>query len=93
MQNANASQISTAARLNELLQRARNVKTNTSIEPPLQVSELVPDNEPLFGDINGEKEILSTALESAAKSVFYASIVRSRVHFEVDLIAVGFDQD
>lgn len=72
---ADASQISTAARLEELLQRARTVKPSTAIEPQLQVSELVPENEPLFHDINGEKDVLSTAVESAAKSVFYAHIV------------------
>lgn len=66
---------STAARLDELLQRARTVKRGTSIEPPLQVAELVPENESLFGDFNGEKDILSTAVESAAKGVFYANIV------------------
>lgn len=72
---ADASRISTATRLNELLQRARTVKQSTTIEPPLQVSELVPENEPLFSDINGEKDVLSTAVESAAKGVFYAHIV------------------
>ena len=72
---ADAPQSSTAARLDELLQRARTVKPSTSIEPPLQVSELVPENELLFNDINGEKDVLSTAVESAAKSIFYANIV------------------
>lgn len=70
-----SSQISTAARLDELLQRARIVKPSTSIEPALRVSELVPENEPLFSDVNGEKDVLSTALESAARGVFYANIV------------------
>lgn len=73
---ADGSQISIAARLDELLQRARVVKTSTSIEPPLQVSELAPGNESLFGDIDGDKDVLSTALESAAKRIFYANIVR-----------------
>jgi THO complex subunit 1 len=72
---SDAPQNSTAARLDELLQRARTVKRSTSIEPPLQVAELVPENEPLFNDINGEKDILATAVESAAKGVFYANIV------------------
>ena len=58
-----------------MLQRARTVKRSTSIEPPLQVAELVPENEPLFSDFNGEKDTLSTAVESAAKGVFYANIV------------------
>lgn len=70
-----AAQISTAARLDELLQRAHTVKRGTSIEPALQVAELVRKNESLFSDNNGEKEILSTAVESAAKGVFYAYIV------------------
>jgi len=77
VQVASASQMQTAARLNELLQRARSVKPSTSIEPPLQVSELVSEDESLFSESNGEKDILSNALESAAKGVFYASIVRS----------------
>jgi THO complex subunit 1 len=70
-----APQNNTAARLEELLQRARTVKRSTSIEPPLQVAELVPETEPLFSDINGEKDTLATAVESAAKGVFYANIV------------------
>lgn len=72
---ADSPQVSTTARLNELLRRAQIVKPSTSIEPTLQVSELVPENEPLFSDINGDKDVLSTAVESAAKSVFYANIV------------------
>jgi len=72
---ADAPHVSTAARLDELLQRARNAKPSTTIEPSLQVSELVHENEPLFSGINGEKDVLSTAVESAAKSVFYANIV------------------
>ncbi|KAJ4354938.1 hypothetical protein N0V95_003404 [Ascochyta clinopodiicola] len=71
---ADVPQDSTATRLEELLKRARSVKPTTTIEPSLQVSELVPDNEPLFSDINGEKDVLSTAVESAAKRVFYANI-------------------
>lgn len=70
-----ALQNSTAARLDELLQRARIVKRSSSIEPPLQVAELMPENQLPFSDINGEKDVLSTAVESAAKGVFYASIV------------------
>lgn len=72
---ADTPHASTASRLEELLRRARTVKPSTAIEPSLQVSELVSENEPLFSDINGEKDVLSTAVESAAKSVFYANIV------------------
>ena len=91
-----ASQISTTARLDELLQRARTVKPSTTIEPPLQVSELVPENEPLFNDINGEKDLLSTAVESAAKSVFYAHIVSYLCPISirhVQLISIGLDEN
>ncbi|KAF1365234.1 hypothetical protein EJ07DRAFT_150756 [Lizonia empirigonia] len=70
---------STASRLDELLRRARTVKPSTAIEPSLQVSELVSENEPLFSDINGEKDVLSTAVESAAKSVFYANIGLTKI--------------
>ncbi|KAJ8107750.1 hypothetical protein OPT61_g8650 [Boeremia exigua] len=80
VQVANASQSRITARLDELLQRARLVKRSTSIEPPLQVSELVSEDERLFGDLNDEKEILSTALESAAKGVFYASIGLTKIN-------------
>jgi THO complex subunit 1 len=72
---ADSPLVGTAARLDELLQRARTVKSSTSIDPPLQVSELVPETEPLFNDINGEKDVLWTAVESAAKGVFYANLV------------------
>ncbi|KAF3049803.1 hypothetical protein E8E11_010337 [Didymella keratinophila] len=74
-----APQNNTAARLEELLQRARTVKRSTSIEPPLQVAELVPENELLFDDINGEKDTLATAVESAAKGVFYADIASTKI--------------
>ncbi|KAF2997600.1 hypothetical protein E8E13_003209 [Curvularia kusanoi] len=74
-----ASQNNVSARLDDLLQRARSVKSSTSIEPPLQVSELTPGNDPLFGEAYGDKDVLSTALESAAKRVFYANIGMTRI--------------
>jgi len=64
-----------APRLDYLLRRARIVKQSTSIDPPLQVSELVPEDEPLLGEIEGDKEVRSLAVESAAKSVFYSHLV------------------
>lgn len=64
-----------AQRLDYLLRRARVVKQSTNIDPPLQVSELVPENESLLGDIEGEKEVRGLAIESAAKSVFYINLV------------------
>lgn len=64
-----------APRLDYLLRRARVVKQSTAIDPPLQVSELVPESEPLLGEIEGGKEVRTLAVESAAKSVFYANLV------------------
>jgi len=64
-----------APRLDFLLRRARVVKQSTAIDPPLQVSELVPESEPLLGEIEGGKEVRTLAVESAAKSVFYANLV------------------
>ena len=69
------SQDAVAARLDFLLQRARNVKPSTAIDPPLQVSELVPDDESLLGDIEGEKEMRWLAVDSSARSLFYAILV------------------
>ncbi|CAN9175277.1 unnamed protein product [Alternaria alternata] len=68
-----------APRLDYLLRRARDVKQSTAIDPPLQVSELVPENEPLLGEIEGGKEVRTLAVESAAKSVFYANLGSTRI--------------
>jgi len=64
-----------AVRLGHLLQRARVVKPVATIDPPLQVSELVPEDEALLDDLEGEKEARWLAVDSAAKSVFYAYLV------------------
>lgn len=74
------SAIAVAPRLDSLLRRARVVKQSTSIDPPLPVSELVPESEPLIGSAKGEEEVLSLAIESAARAVFYANLV-SPPHF------------
>ncbi|EMD61169.1 hypothetical protein COCSADRAFT_174485 [Bipolaris sorokiniana ND90Pr] len=68
-----------APRLDFLLRRAREVKRVASIDPPLQVSELVPEGEPLLGEIEGGKEVRTLAVESAAKSVFYANLGSTRI--------------
>ncbi|KAL1799709.1 hypothetical protein ACET3X_000051 [Alternaria dauci] len=68
-----------APRLDYLLRRARDVKQSTAIDPPLHVSELVPENEPLLGEIEGGKEVRTLAVESAAKSVFYANLGSTRI--------------
>lgn len=73
--SASESQNAVIATLNDLLQRARIVKPSTTIDPPLQVSDLVPESEPLFDDIEGEDEARKLAVDSAAKFLFYANLV------------------
>ncbi|RMZ71465.1 nuclear matrix [Pyrenophora seminiperda CCB06] len=63
-----------APRLDYLLRRAHIVKQSTSVDPRLPVSELVPEDEPLLGEIEGGESVRSLAVESAAKSVFYANL-------------------
>jgi THO complex subunit 1 len=63
------------ARLAGLLQRARALKQSTSIDPPLQVSELLSDSEPLLGHATGTHDIQMLAVDRAAKNVFYSSLV------------------
>lgn len=70
-----ASESALTARLNYLLRRARTIKRSTSIDPPLQVTALVSDNEPVLERIDPDKEIHMLAIESAAKHVFYANLV------------------
>jgi THO complex subunit 1 len=69
------SQSSAVEALDDLLRRAHIVKQTTSIDPPLQVSELVSGDDALFNGLQGEKDMRATAVESAAKSVFYANLV------------------
>lgn len=64
-----------APRLDYLLRRARVVKQSTSIDPPLPVSELVPENESLLGSLEGGKEQIALAVENAARTAFYANLV------------------
>lgn len=66
-----------AARLRDLLQRSREVKPKSTIEPPLQVSELVADNEEIIGPISSDKEAHNNAIETAAKDIFYTTLVGS----------------
>ena len=64
-----------ALRLDYLLQRARVVKPGTGVDPPLQVSELVPGDQSLLGSIEGDKDVRSLAVDSPAKHLFYAILV------------------
>lgn len=61
------------ARLNHLLQRAREVKQSHSIDPPLQVSALIGDDENILGSLQVDKDTYE--IESAAKSIFYSTLV------------------
>lgn len=73
--SASESQNAVIATLNDLLQRARIVKPSTTIDPPLQVSDLVSEKEPLFENVEGEDEARKLAVDSAAKYLFYANLV------------------
>lgn len=62
------------ARLEELLERARNVKKSTSIEPPLLVADLLSDGEEVIPFIHENKDIHYNAIETATKRLFYSKI-------------------
>ncbi|EAT84514.2 hypothetical protein SNOG_08238 [Parastagonospora nodorum SN15] len=68
------SQGAIISRLNYLLERARSVKPSTSIDPPLQVSDLIREDEFLFDPIEGSDEARRLSVETAAKSLFYANL-------------------
>ncbi|KAF1920911.1 nuclear matrix protein [Ampelomyces quisqualis] len=76
---AKDSQNAVVTRLNDLLQRARVVKPSATIDPPLQVADLIPEDEVLFVDIEGEDESRKLAVDSAAKSLFYANLGSTRI--------------
>lgn len=62
------------ARLTTLLQRARSVKSETSIDPPLPVHALVEDDEPLI-ECAEDEDLRNLAVESAVKSILYPILV------------------
>ena len=66
------------SRLQELVRRARTIKQETSIDPPLQVSALLQDNEPLVEQIE-PKELRELTAESAAKSILYPILDSARI--------------
>lgn len=66
------------ARLEKLLERARNVKESTSIEPPLQATDLVGIGEDVVSFVSENKDVHYNAMETAAKKIFYAKIVGAR---------------
>lgn len=63
------------ARLHDLLTRARVIKRSTSIDPALQVSALIREDEPLLACAKSEEEARNFIVEGAAKSIFYAILV------------------
>ncbi|KAH3917817.1 hypothetical protein HBI56_112630 [Parastagonospora nodorum] len=73
------SQGAIISRLNYLLERARSVKPSTSIDPPLQVSDLIREDEFLFDPIEGSDEARRLSVETAAKSLFYANLGSTRI--------------
>ncbi|KAF2016265.1 hypothetical protein BU24DRAFT_346476 [Aaosphaeria arxii CBS 175.79] len=66
-------------RLNGLLQKARSVKPSSTIDPPLQVSELVKNDEALFVPVVDNKDAHTLAFEKAAKHIFYARLGTSAI--------------
>ncbi|KAF2653256.1 hypothetical protein K491DRAFT_603281 [Lophiostoma macrostomum CBS 122681] len=61
-------------KLEVLLERARDVKQSTSINPPLTVSELAQDGQPLFTLVSSNKDTDIVAFEKAAKAIFYNNL-------------------
>ncbi|KAF2738148.1 nuclear matrix protein-like protein [Polyplosphaeria fusca] len=67
------------ARLHTLLNRARDVKQGSSIEPPLAISNLVQDGEHLALKVLDDADMQSNAFEVAAKRILYANLVSSEI--------------
>lgn len=65
-------------RLKELVQRARVVKHECSINPPLQMSALLHDNEPLVERLE-PKDLHELTAENAAKKILYPILDSTRI--------------
>jgi hypothetical protein len=76
--SAVSSQDVLSSRLNVLVRRARTVKKETSIDPPLQISALLEDNEPLVERIE-PRDLRDLTAESAAKSILYPILSSARI--------------
>lgn len=68
-----------SARLNALVRRARTVKPETSIDPPLQISALLEDNEAIVERIE-PRDLRELTAESAAKSILYPILSSARIN-------------
>lgn len=66
-------------RLKELVRRARAIKHENSIDPPLQMSALLHDNEPLVERLE-PKDLHELTAENAAKKILYPIIDSTRIH-------------
>ncbi|OCK83336.1 hypothetical protein K432DRAFT_432919 [Lepidopterella palustris CBS 459.81] len=67
-------------RLQELLQRAAKVKKSTSVDPPLQISELTGENELLLGNTVEDKDMHKSIIERAARNIFYDILAVTPIH-------------
>ncbi|KAL1610448.1 hypothetical protein SLS60_002116 [Paraconiothyrium brasiliense] len=77
--SATSSEDRFGPRLNALVKRARAVKQETSIDPPLQIPALLTDNEPLMDPIE-PRDLRELTAESAAKSILYPILNSTRIH-------------
>ncbi|KAF2178872.1 nuclear matrix protein [Zopfia rhizophila CBS 207.26] len=66
-------------KLGELLHQASEVKKQTTIDPPLQVSEISANEGPLLGPVVGDKDAHMTVIEKAAKNIFYAIVASTQI--------------
>lgn len=88
------------ARLKSLVQRARNVKHEISIDPPLHVSTLLLDNEPLLERIE-PNDLRDLTVENAAKNILYPILNSTRMQDPafidvwnlLDIVQVCVDRD
>ncbi|KAF2444666.1 nuclear matrix protein [Karstenula rhodostoma CBS 690.94] len=67
-----------SSRLDALVRRARTVKQETSIDPPLQISALLEDNEAIVERIE-PRDLRELTAESSAKSILYPILSSARI--------------
>ncbi|KAL5448610.1 hypothetical protein PMIN06_007113 [Paraphaeosphaeria minitans] len=68
-----------SSRVSALVHRARTVKEETSIDPPLQISALLEDNEAIVERIE-PRDLRELTAESAAKSILYPILSSARIN-------------
>lgn len=67
-----------SSRIDALVRRARTVKQETSIDPPLQISALLEDKEALVERME-PRDLRELTAESAAKSILYPILSSARI--------------